>query len=1129
MKTLRYLFCAAAVIAAFSCNKVMQEPEIVPEKNETELIPLTFTATTPDTRTTLDGMSINWLSTDKISVFDGRGENNCFETTDEGKTVHFSGTVTQTAENYFALYPYNADATRFGLSVKTTLPATQTLVKGTFADGLNINAATSADNTTFYFKNVLSVAKFTLDASKLGGKTIKTVKFSSGASLAGDVSILYSNDGITASAGDNTVNEITMQNANGTGLEDGTYYFVVLPNTNRAITMTFEATDGCTASISATLNSDFVANTIKNLGTVQGLTWEEPEQKYYTKVTSIDGLAAGAQYVIGAWFDDGDGEKFYAIPTNPTVDSGKIAGETVTVGSNGIATSDAEGFVWTLSQDGSFWTLSDGTKYLYHSNGGNSGTNITYGLSTSYPWSISEWNSNENGLFRFAGVSDGTANSRGLLFNGSSFGGYALSNYGTDNYCGIDLYVLEGSDERDDVTLSFATPSYELSIGTDDYSNFTGQVVETTPTGVSGIKYKLTGVPVGTINEDTGTISLDGTTVGKATITASFSGNNAYKPAASVSYTITVINPSLVDYVTLDWTYPTGNEAATKSGINAIAGVTTYGLGSDYAESHAPYRIKFDNTNDYIQVKTDVAIGDVTIAYKKIGGGGNSTLTIQESTDGEEFSNVETLTVTGASGATGAVTTINAFDSQSRYVKILFNKVDNVGIGGITINKVDMTPSFTVESPLNVTPDANDYTVAITRKNFTGAITVTVPQDCDWIEASNVASSAESFTISVSANNGAARSSTLSLSADGVQSRQLVVNQAGNEPGSASNPYTVPQALEVISALDDNASTDEVFVTGTVSKVESYDSSHKSITYFISADGTTANQLEVYSGKGVNGADFVDIADLAIGDQVLVKGNLKKFKQGDNMIPEFNYNSVIITFTPATRYTVSLLSVSNGTIAASKTSVGAQSIVTLTATPTAGYEFDGWTVTNLSTNQPIAVTEENKFIMPAANVSVSATFTESQVGPTEPLELIFNVSSNPGDWPTANSTTLTNYTYTLDGVSYTFGLKNVKQNSGYLMCTATAVLGLPAIDGYKLTKVVANNSNSCSTSTQVGVSSSASDASYISGGAIQTWSNTGSTYTYNLSGTAANTVYYLYVTNKNAQITKLTLTYTPAN
>ena len=144
-------------------------------------------------------------------------------------------------------------------------------------------------------------------------------------------------------------------------------------------------------------------------------------------------------------------------------------------------------------------------------------------------------------------------------------------------------------------------------------------------------------------------------------------------------------------------------------------------------------------------------------------------------------------------------------------------------------------------------------------------------------------------------------------------------------------------------------------------------------------------------------------------------------------------------------------------------------------------------------------------------------------------ELTFDVSSNPGNWPTANSTTLTEYTYTLNAVDYTFALKNVKCNTGYLMLTQPAALGLPAISGYKLSKVEATNSSGCSTTTKVGISSSSSSGDYVTGGEIQTWSTVSTTYTYNLTSTSANTMYYLYVTNKNAQVITLKLTYETAS
>ena len=139
-------------------------------------------------------------------------------------------------------------------------------------------------------------------------------------------------------------------------------------------------------------------------------------------------------------------------------------------------------------------------------------------------------------------------------------------------------------------------------------------------------------------------------------------------------------------------------------------------------------------------------------------------------------------------------------------------------------------------------------------------------------------------------------------------------------------------------------------------------------------------------------------------------------------------------------------------------------------------------------------------------------------------ELTFSFTSNPGSWPTSSNPG--NYTYTLSSTSYTFALgTNVYYNSShYLMMKSTTSLGLPAISGKKLTKVVATNSSGCSTKTTVGISTGTS-WSEVSGGAKQTWSSTSTAYTYNLTGTAANTMYYLHVSTANAQVTQLALTY----
>ena len=93
------------------------------------------------------------------------------------------------------------------------------------------------------------------------------------------------------------------------------------------------------------------------------------------------------------------------------------------------------------------------------------------------------------------------------------------------------------------------------------------------------------------------------------------------------------------------------------------------------------------------------------------------------------------------------------------------------------------------------------------------------------------------------------------------------------------------------------------------------------------------------------------------------------------------------------------------------------------------------------------------------------------------------------------------------------------------MMTKTAVLGLPAIDGYKLVAIEVANTSGCSASVKVGVSSTSNSANYITGGEAQTWVTKGSTYSYELTGTAEETVYYLYVTSANAQVVSLHLVY----
>lgn len=109
--------------------------------------------------------------------------------------------------------------------------------------------------------------------------------------------------------------------------------------------------------------------------------------------------------------------------------------------------------------------------------------------------------------------------------------------------------------------------------------------------------------------------------------------------------------------------------------------------------------------------------------------------------------------------------------------------------------------------------------------------------------------------------------------------------------GSASDPYTVAEAVAAIKA---GAPTYEVYLTGIVSDVYYYDETHKSLSYYISDNGKSKD-MQVYSGKGLNGAAFTSKNDLKAGQKVTIKGIIMLYKKPDGTeIMEVDKSSTII-------------------------------------------------------------------------------------------------------------------------------------------------------------------------------------------------------------------------------------------
>ena len=110
--------------------------------------------------------------------------------------------------------------------------------------------------------------------------------------------------------------------------------------------------------------------------------------------------------------------------------------------------------------------------------------------------------------------------------------------------------------------------------------------------------------------------------------------------------------------------------------------------------------------------------------------------------------------------------------------------------------------------------------------------------------------------------------------------------------GSLSDPYNVAEAIAAIKA--GTAPTTQVYLTGIISDVAFYNTQYKSITYYISDDGKSKD-MQVYSGKGLNGADFANKEDLKVGQKVTILGKIKKFtdKNGNDIMEVDKTSSIV--------------------------------------------------------------------------------------------------------------------------------------------------------------------------------------------------------------------------------------------
>ena len=206
---------------------------------------------------------------------------------------------------------------------------------------------------------------------------------------------------------------------------------------------------------------------------------------------------------------------------------------------------------------------------------------------------------------------------------------------------------------------------------------------------------------------------------------------------------------------------------------------------------------------------------------------------------------------------------------------------------------------------------------------------------------------AESNSVYVSNNSFTMPASAVTISTSfSLKPEDITYDHAG----TAEDPYSVADVLKYISTPGSETSSNDVYAKGVITSIDEVSTKYGNATYNIK-DEDVENEVLVFRGLYLNGADFTSADQIAVGDEVVVKGKVKNY----NGTPQFNSGNSI----------VSIRSVS-----ASKTSIAAAGE---TVTITVDTNVDSWNATSDNADFVVGTPSDN-----TVNVVVSENKDDSE-------------------------------------------------------------------------------------------------------------------------------------------------------
>ena len=576
-----FMTMAVAVVALSACQKEFEQKTTSKEGT----LKISVKANVDDTKSYIDGTAIKWGTGEymKIGVYDGTATT-FGNSTDESADLwngdaealfNFSITPANTADEYtyYGLYPASAAVVSNNTnpeSYKVNLPAAQNATATSYDPKAYILVAKPEGGKTITstdweasFRRATALNKITLQNLPEDIKRV-TITAPNNVYLAGARHINLTtgaSDDIYSGGGRTNKVSVKFDQAQASGSD---------------VIVWFTSWD---AEIAVDSKLTIVAYSEAHTYTRELTVVNKPITFVEGKLNTLQVNMASAEPGDYAEFQAGtyvvlakDGTNYYALKAEKEENKERLLSVAYTGSTN--AYEGSADIVWDITDSGDSFIFENSGKYL----GYKGSSNESYWLEADDDWTTANYLLDITAQ-ETAGLYHVTlhANASRYLSKNSSAAFFAF--YGNTGQKADIVFVPATVDNRTPVTLSFNEDAVNYT--TANYSEFHGQEANSDP-AVDNIEYEISGDDIGGIEENTGEVTLNGTT-GTATVTATFAGNPTYRPA-SASYTITVAAASVAEP---EWV-ETAIGDLTSSDIFVMVANDAYAISSEGGSSTNP-------------------------------------------------------------------------------------------------------------------------------------------------------------------------------------------------------------------------------------------------------------------------------------------------------------------------------------------------------------------------------------------------------------------------------------------------------------------------------------------------------------------------------------------------------------